>query len=87
MKLDLVKILKFRFSRNADDWLRFWGWWLVEIRKMKFDQDLCKNLQYDLKKLFWKTELKPRVRCAFGNVSFLVYRQNAHKPQSLQDQN
>ena len=26
---------------------------------MKFDQDLCLNLRY---------ELNPRVRCAFGNV-------------------
>ena len=30
---------------------------------MKFDQDLCLNLWY---------ELDPRVRCAFGNVSFLA---------------
>ena len=32
---------------------------LVKILKLKFDQDLCKNLWY---------ELNPRVRCAFGNV-------------------
>ena len=38
------------------------------IMKMKFDQDLCKNLWYDLKKLFWQDELNPLVRCAFGNV-------------------
>ena len=35
---------------------------------MKFDQDLCLNLCYDLKKLLWQDELNPRVRCAFGNV-------------------
>ena len=33
---------------------------------MKYDQDLW----YDLKKLLWQDELNPRVRCAFGNVSF-----------------
>ena len=27
------------------------SWFLVEIMKMKFDQDLCKNLWYDLKKV------------------------------------
>ena len=32
---------------------------MIEILKLKFDQDLCKNLWY---------ELNPRVRCAFGNV-------------------
>ena len=37
-------------------------WYLLEIMKMKFDQDLCKKLWY---------ELNPRVRCAFGNVFFL----------------
>ena len=37
---------------NADVWLIFWSWSLIEI-KMKFDQDLCKNLWYDLKKLLW----------------------------------
>ena len=39
---------------------------------MKFDQDLCKNLQYDLYKLLWLPELNPQVRCAFGNVSTYV---------------
>ena len=51
LKLGLVKILKLKFSGEADVWL--------EILKMKFDQDLCKNLWY---------ELNPRIRCAFGNV-------------------
>ena len=43
------------------------------ILKMKFDQDLCLNLWYDLKKLLLQDELNPRVRCAFGNVSFTMY--------------
>ena len=34
----------------------------------EFDQDLCLNLWYELKKLHWQDELNPRVRCAFGNV-------------------
>ena len=42
----------------------FWGWIEMNMRyekgqKLKFDQDLCKKLWY---------ELNPRVRCAFGNV-------------------
>ena len=41
---------KFKFSRDADVWLKFWSWRLVEILKMKFDQDLCLNSWYDLKK-------------------------------------
>ena len=44
LKLDLVKILSLS---------------LVNFLKLKFDQDLYKNLWY---------ELNPRVRCAFGNV-------------------
>ena len=36
----------------------------ITTSKIKFNQDLCKNLRYDL----WKVlELNPRVRCAFGN--------------------
>ena len=63
VKLGLVKILNFKFYREAHVWLRIWRWCLVEILKMKFDQDLCLNSWY---------ELNPRVRCAFGNVySFL----------------
>ena len=41
---------------------------IVEILKMKCDQDLCLNLWYDFKKLLWQDELNPWVRCAFGNV-------------------
>ena len=43
LKLGLVKILKFKFSPDADIWLRFCSLRLVEILKMKFDQDLHKN--------------------------------------------
>ena len=35
--------LKLKFSRDADVWLRFCIWRLIDIKKMKFDQDLCKN--------------------------------------------
>ena len=35
------------FSRDGDAWLRFGSKCLVEILKMKFDQDLCLNLWYD----------------------------------------
>ena len=66
LKLGLVKILKLKCYREADVWLRFWSWCLVEILKMKFDQDLCLNLWY---------ELNPRVRCAFGNVFINVQSQ------------
>ena len=38
---------------------------MVEILKMKFDQDLCKNSRNHLKSYF---ELNPWLRCAFGNV-------------------
>ena len=41
--------------------LMLMSWRLVEILKMKFDQYLCLTLWY---------ELNPRVRCAFGNVSY-----------------
>ena len=53
LKLRLVKILKFKFSRNADIWLRFSSSCLVEIMKMKSDHDLFENSCYDKKKLFW----------------------------------
>ena len=33
------------FSRDGDVWLRFLSRCLVEILKMKFDQDLCLNLR------------------------------------------
>ena len=44
LKLGLVKILKFKFSWDANVWLRFWIWCLVEIPQIKFDQDLCVHL-------------------------------------------
>ena len=46
-------------------------WCLVQILKMKCDQDLCLNFWYDFKKLLWQHELNPRVRCAFGNVFYI----------------
>ena len=68
LPLGLVKILNFKFIGDADVWLR--SWFLVEILKMKFDQDLCLNLWYDLRKLLWKDELNAWVRCAFGNFFY-----------------
>ena len=47
LKLGLVNILNVKFSLDGDVWLRFWNKCLVEILKMKFDQDLCLNLWYD----------------------------------------
>ena len=47
LKLGLVNILNFKFSRDGVVWLRFWNKCLVEILKMKFEQDLCLNLWYD----------------------------------------
>ena len=38
---------------------------------MKFEKDFCNSSWYDFKKLLWKDELNPRVRCAFGNVWYL----------------
>ena len=61
LKLALVNILNFKFSQDANVWLGFSSECLVEILKMKFDQDLCLKLWY---------ELNPRVRCAFGNVYY-----------------
>ena len=46
------------FCGDADVWLRFWSWCLVEILKIK----IC--VRY---------ELNPRVRCAFGNVFFAQF--------------
>ena len=47
LKQGLVNILNFKFSRGGDVWCGFWSECLVEILKMKFDQDLCLNLWYD----------------------------------------
>ena len=43
-----LRIVNFKFSRDTDVWLKFWSWCMVEILKMKFDQELCLNLWYDL---------------------------------------
>ena len=47
LKQGLVNILNFKFSRGGDVWCGFWSKCLVEILKMKFEQDLCLNLWYD----------------------------------------
>ena len=44
LKLGLVNILNFKFSRDGDVWLGFWRKCLIEILKMKFEQNLCLNL-------------------------------------------
>jgi len=38
LKLGLVKILKLKFCGEAVAWLRFWGWCLVEILRMKWSR-------------------------------------------------
>ena len=47
LKLGLVNIFNFKFSQDTNVWLTFWSHCLVEILKIKFDQDLCLNLFYD----------------------------------------
>ena len=49
---------------------------------MKCDQDLCLNLWYDFKKLLWQDELNPRVRCAFGNVFYIVWKRGWRRRRS-----
>ena len=71
MKLNLGRYSEARFGQDFEAYVlwrgwylvEIWSWCLVEILKMKFDQDLCLNLWY---------ELNPRVRCAFGNVLSLL---------------
>ena len=48
----LVKILKFKFSRNADIWSRFWRCCLAEIMKMKYDQFFLRTRDMTLKSYF-----------------------------------
>ena len=73
LKLGLVKILKLKFYGEADVWSRFWSWCLVEILKMKFDQELCLNLWY---------EINPRVRCASGDV-FISMTYNVNQCKNI----
>ena len=46
LKLGFVKILNFKFNGDADDGLKFLvdAYCLVEILKMKCNQDLCLDL-------------------------------------------
>ena len=46
LKLRLVNILRVGLSRNADIWLRFWSCCLVDIMKMKSDQDSMRTCDY-----------------------------------------
>ena len=65
MKLNLGRDSAARFGQDFEFWVawRCWclveifSWCLVEIMKMKYDQDLCLNLWYDLKKLLLQDEL------------------------------
>ena len=71
----LVKILNFKFSGVADVKLIF----LVDAYSRDFEDEMWQRfafelvLWYDFKKLLWQDELKPRVRCAFGNVLFPIF--------------
>ena len=44
------------------------------LNEDKFDQDMWKNLWYDLKNLLWWAEPNPQVRYAFGNL-FNIFRE------------
>ena len=54
LKLSLVDISNFKFSREADVCSRFWCCCLVDILKMRFDQVLCLNLWFALISYFGK---------------------------------
>ena len=64
-------------------WLRFWSWCKVEILKMKCDQDLCLNLWYDPKKLFWQDELTLGSVVPLTMFSPRVGSTGVERPQSL----
>ena len=72
----LVKILKLMFGQYfaADVRLRLWSWCLVEILKMKFVQDLCRNSWF---------ELNPRVRCVLAMFFFSLVTTNLVVVQTL----
>ena len=71
---------KFKFSRNADVWLRFLGWCIFEILKIKFDQPLCQTsgplclwqcLRVSLI-LWWHLSLKVLL-CVASNYQFMEF--------------
>ena len=47
LSLSLVQMLMFGWDFEVD------AWSIIDILKMKFDQELCLNLWYDLNKLLW----------------------------------
>ena len=65
----LFKILTVNFGHNfeAEVWWRLWGWNLVEIFRLNFDQLMTE-------KQLWRV-LKPWVHSALGNVCHYYHRQ------------
>ena len=73
----LVDILNLKFgcASQAEIWSKLWSCGLIEIWKLSFDQDWCRNLWYDLKAIILLQEFNPLV-CVFGNF----YETNISQP-------
>ena len=72
LKLGLVRILKFKFSRNADIGLRFWSCCFVGSMKMKSDRDFFENLWFDQKKFRWSILRLQSIIIAWGLIGSLL---------------
>ena len=71
---------------EAEFWSRFWGWGLVEIQKLNFDQGRCKKLCHDPKAVTLMKALNPWVHFSFGTVYAEVWPrfQNCNYVHNLQ---
>ena len=67
-------------SWDADVWLRFWSWCLVEILKMKFDQGMCLNLWYVLN-LSYFGKLNSTLGSVVPFAMFLPFLQSPQRSQ------
>ena len=79
---------KFKFSRDADVWLRFSSECLIEILKLKFDQDLCATCDMN-STLGSAVPLAMSFKCAFAVTlycSCLFCKDHFRSlPETLQD--
>ena len=60
-----------KFPRNADAWLRFWSWCLVEIMKMIWPRFVLELVIWPKEVTLVKTELNPRVCCGLAMFCFM----------------
>ena len=82
LKLGLVNVWKFKFSRNVDVWLRFWSWFWSTVYRWNFSK-ICARTHYMASRSYFG-KLNSTLGSAVPLAMFYIWNWNSISDRLIQ---